>query len=104
MTLYVKGFDPETSHDRLFKYFEGYGKVTFLKVYPGYAILSYGDRMDARKAKDAAYSSFFAGKILKVEYLEPKELRQLHNEELFDKKQYAEKKNQEMLHTPLNEL
>ena len=104
--LYVKGFDNNIITDDLLKiHFEAYGEVKNAKITSnGTAYVCFFDRESARKAKDASTTTPFYGRFLRVEYFEPKELRQLQKEEIHDKQQYQLKKSKDLLNTPLNQL
>jgi hypothetical protein len=63
----------------------------------GRAFVCYDDREGARVAKEQAINKVFKGKHLFISYCEPKELRQVHIEEMMDKKAYETMKSKQIM-------
>lgn len=100
-SLFVKGFPEGTTEEELKIYFttacQG-GDVTKIQIVPGtqQAFVNFEKQDQCKVAKDFARNVLFKTQYaLYVEYCYPKEMRQIRNEEVFDKKAQEKKKNQQ---------
>jgi RNA recognition motif-containing protein len=99
LSLHVCGFNlTPTSADDLTLYFRAFGDVKSVKVTPtGAALVSFGDRETARRAKEMSHGADFDGKLLSVDFFEPREVREIQKLEENDKKACDFKRQRDFL-------
>jgi RNA recognition motif-containing protein len=88
MNLFIKGFQnyPETE-EQLKTLFQNFGPIKSFRFNPnGTAYVCYHERETARNAMEVVNRTPFNGSFLNVCYYQPKELRELNNEEVIDKR------------------
>lgn len=75
--LFVKGLEPGTTPEEVESYFAEYGTIKSIKVMSevGRAFVCFEERNSAKMAKENARNKTFNGKVLFIDYCEPKELR-----------------------------
>lgn len=99
-SLFVKNFPPGTTDEELRIYFSTacQGDVTKVMVVPGtqQAFVNFEKQDQCKTAKEFARNVLFKSQYaLYVEYCYPKEMRQIRNEELHDKRAQERKRNQQ---------
>jgi RNA recognition motif-containing protein len=102
-SLFVKNFPLGTTEEELRLFFaqatQGAGEgPTKVQIVPGttQAFINFDKQDQCKNAKDFSRNVLFKGNYaLYVEYCYPKEMRQIRNEEIFDKKTQERKKNQQ---------
>ena len=88
--LYVKNFPPTTTEDELTQYFEKFGDIESVKVFPKegealYAFVCYKSPDHAALAKQQVPNQPLQGKTLYVNHYELKEVRKIQQEEARDR-------------------
>ena len=99
-SLFVKNFPAGTTEEELRIYFSTacQGEVTKVLVVPGtqQAFVNFEKQDQCKTAKEFARNVLFKSQYaLYVEYCYPKEMRQIRNEELHDKRAQERKRNQQ---------
>ena len=99
-SLFVKNFPVGTTEEELRIYFSTacQGEVTKVLVVPGtqQAFVNFEKQDQCKTAKEFARNVLFKSQYaLYVEYCYPKEMRQIRNEELHDKRAQERKRNQQ---------
>lgn len=99
-SLFVKNFPPGTTDEELKIYFSTacQGEVTKIQIVPNtqQAFVNFEKQDQCKTAKEFARNVLFKSQYaLYVEYCYPKEMRQIRNEELHDKRAQDRKRNQQ---------
>lgn len=98
LSLHVRGFMmSDTIAQDLGTYFGAFGQVKNIRITgTGAALVSFMDRESTKRAKDQSHGAFFNGYRLEVAYFEPKELRDLHKAQEFDKRASEMKRQRDL--------
>lgn len=99
-SLFVKNFPPGTTEEELKIYFATacQGEVTKVQILPNtqQAFVNFEKQDQCKTAKEFARNVLFKSQYaLYVEYCYPKEMRQIRNEEMYDKRTQERKRNQQ---------
>ena len=94
LNLIVRNLDPSTTKEEFEEFFSNFGEIRSSRLVQNSMIgfVCYKERESARKAKETP-NLVLRGREIAVNFCEPKETRQKHLEEKWDKKAYEKHRN-----------
>lgn len=93
LNLIVRNVDPECSKEEFEAFFKNFGEIRSTKLVPEASLgfVCFTDRESARMAKENA-NLVLRNRRLDVAFCEPKESRQKHLEEIWDRRVFEKQK------------